>query len=138
LTKLNRDAAAAQRIIEMSRRIRLYLPTLLPGHDSAVLDQVIETLLANAVRAPEKTATELERALSGKRVTRKWLEQAMSGARPSRYEERVVDVTTPPQPVYAPKYKCGKCGFDWYRRTNAAPPLCPRDGSTLTPDGATA
>ncbi len=126
------------RIIEASQAIRLYLPTLLPAAKASKLDHSIGLLLTNADQAPNKTAEQLERLLAGNRVTRAWMERFLRGADPSSYEERLIDLTTPPQPVYAPKYQCGTCGYVWYRRSGTEPPPCPQDGCDLIADGGTA
>src|SRR5689334_13526253 len=122
-------------MLTVARSIRLYLPSLLPAADAAVLDQVIETLLAQAEKDPGPAAQELENVLTARRATRRWMERALSGAGTPVYEKRLVDVTTPPQPVRAPRYKCSTCGYVWYRRNSAEPPPCPQDGDKMTPDG---
>lgn len=125
-------------IIELSRTIRLYLPSLLPAAAADVLDRTIADLLVDAEQSPDVTAAKLEQVLNANRITRAWLERTLRGADPSRYEKRLIDITTPPQPIRAPKYECGTCGYVWYRRNSSEPPLCPQDGCALAPDGGSA
>jgi hypothetical protein len=121
-------------VLDAARAIRLYLPSLLPPEDVTLYDEVIAELLAKADRTPDDIAAELGDLLDTKPSTRKWMQRALTGD-PRLFEERGVDMATPPQPVHTPRYHCDACGYRWYRRTGEQPPPCPVDGHLLVADG---